>query len=58
MRKYFEQVYKGFCNSMEKLMYFASVLAEAEKLMIVCITLPLWVIPYAIYKKVRTNHVQ
>ena len=53
MRKYFERVYKGFCASMEELMYFASVLAEAAKLMVVGLTLPLWFIPYVIYKRMK-----
>ena len=51
MREYFEHAYEGFCNSVEQMVIFAQYISEAAKVLAVYITLPLWVIPYAIYKK-------
>lgn len=53
MRKYFERAYHGFCSALDELLYFAQVIAEAAKMAFVCITLPLWFVPYAIYKKIK-----
>lgn len=51
MRKYFEHAYKGFCIGVSELLYFASVLGEVALIIAIYITLPLWIIPYSIYRK-------
>ena len=44
MREYFDHAYEGFCNSFLPLI-------ECAKVFFVYITLPLWIIPYAILKR-------
>lgn len=56
MREYFEHAYGGVCNTMQDFAGLASDIAEVAKVLFVYATMPLWLIPYAIYKKVRTSH--
>lgn len=50
MREYFEHAYEGFCNSMEPFLHFAQCIGEVGKVIFVYITIPVWIIPYAIIK--------
>ena len=54
MKKYFEHAYEGFCNSMEPFVHLTQVMGEVAKILFVYITIPLWVIPYAIIRARRT----
>ena len=53
MRKYLARVYNSFCSSMKEFAYFASLLGEAAILVALSLTLPLWAIPYAIYRRLK-----
>ena len=50
MGKYFEHAYTGFCNSMEEILAACLYLGELLKIAFVYATLPVWFIPYAIYR--------
>jgi hypothetical protein len=58
MKEYFEHAYEGFCNSFSSPCDFAEAIAEAAKIACVYITVPLWIIPYAIIKKKRKKEVE
>ena len=46
MRKYFDHAYEGFCNSFQPLI-------EGAKVTFVYITIPLWIVPYMVYRKIE-----
>lgn len=50
MRKYFEHAYQAFFNVVVPL---ADVIAESAKVTFVYVTFPVWIIPYAICKKLK-----
>ena len=50
MRQYFEHIYEGFCGSVRSLIDLAEIIAEASKVIFVYITMPIWIIPYAIWR--------
>jgi hypothetical protein len=51
MIEYFEMVYKSFCKNMEEFFYWLELFWRSILYSVVHLTLPLWVIPYAIYRK-------
>lgn len=50
MIKYFEHAYEGFINTMKDLNEILSVLGELTVIVLIYLTLPVWVLPYWIYK--------
>lgn len=50
MREYFEHAYEGAICSLQ---IFAATMLTVAQVLFVYITLPVWIIPYAIYRKVR-----
>ena len=46
MRKYFDHAYEGFSNSMLPLV---DTIAEVAKILFVYATLPIWIVPYALF---------
>lgn len=53
MKGLFERAYKSFCVSMEEFLYWQELFWRLILYSAVCLTLPLWVIPYAIYRKIE-----
>lgn len=53
MKGLFEWAYRSFCESMEELLYWLELFWRSILYSVVCLTLPLWVIPYAIYRKIE-----
>lgn len=50
MRDYFDNAYEGFCNSFRPL---TDCMIEVAKIAFVYVTLPLWIVPYAIHRKIK-----
>lgn len=50
MIKYFERAYEGFTNIMEDLNETLSMLGELTAVVLIYLTLPVWILPYWIYK--------
>lgn len=53
MRKYFEKAYQAFCYIGESLLELVGVLAEIAMVAFIYLTVPVWIIPYAICKKLK-----
>lgn len=53
MKEVFEHAYEGFCNSTQCLVDFAQRLGGCVLVCFIYLTIPLWLIPYAIYKKLK-----
>ena len=46
MREYFEHAYEGFCNTFGP---FGGMLLECMIIIFVYCTLPVWIVPYALF---------
>lgn len=46
MREYFEHAYEGFCNTFFP---FVNCMVDIAKIIFVYGTLPIWIIPYALF---------
>ena len=62
MKEYFEHAYEGFINSLSNFIEFLEECGEVTRSIFFCmvialiyITVPLWALPYAIYKKSRKD---
>ena len=53
MRDVFEHAYEGLCNLIVGFTDFAVSLSKCILVVLVYITIPLWIIPYIIYKKMK-----
>lgn len=56
MREYFDRAYECLCNSFQPL---ADCVVEAAKITLVYLTIPLWIVPYMVYRKIeerKQNH--
>lgn len=47
----FDNAYEGFCNSFQGFYEFAQSMGEMILVCVIYITLPVWILPYAIIKK-------
>ena len=50
MRKYFDHAFEDFCSAIQPL---ADCVAEAAKIIVVYATIPLWIVPYMVYRKIE-----
>ena len=50
MREYFDRAYEAFCNTVQQI---ADCVAEDVKITFVYITIPLWIVPYMVYRKIE-----
>ena len=50
MKEVFEHAYEGFCNSIVRYINLCETLGKFVLVILVYITIPFWIIPYAIYK--------
>lgn len=46
MREYFDHAFEGLCNTV-------APMVEIAKITLVYVTIPLWIVPYAIYRKIE-----
>lgn len=53
MSEIFEHAYEGLCNLIHRFIDFVGMVGKCVLICLVYITIPLWAIPYAIYKKVK-----
>lgn len=56
MREYFDRAFEDFCNAV---LPFVACMLEIFKIVIVYSTLPLWIVPYMVYRKIeerKHNH--
>lgn len=56
MREYMDRAFEDFCNSV---LPFAACMLEIFKIVIIYSTLPLWIVPYMVYRKIeerKQNH--
>lgn len=51
MIKYFEHAYKQFVNAIKDLCENLVVLGEIAAIVLIYLTLPVWILPYWLYKK-------
>ena len=53
MKEIFEHAYEGFCNLIRGFIDFTEFFWKTVLVILVYLTIPLWIIPYAIYKKMK-----
>ena len=53
MRKYFEHAYQAVCNIGDSFLEFAGVMTTIATVTFIYLTVPFWIIPYAICKKLK-----
>lgn len=47
----FEHAYEGFCNSFQGIIEFIVMLGKCFIVCLIYLTIPIWILPYAIFKK-------
>lgn len=50
MRKYFDHAFEALCNVVQPI---SDCAAEAAKVIVVYVTIPLWIVPYMVYRKIE-----
>ena len=53
MRKVFEHAYEGASNLIVNFTNFGFSICKCVLVILIYITIPLWIIPFAIYKKLK-----
>ena len=53
MREIFDCAYEGVCNSMLVFIEYSEVLGRCILTGLVYLTIPLWIVPYSIYKNLK-----
>ncbi|MBO5953307.1 MAG: hypothetical protein J6Q53_04205 [Oscillospiraceae bacterium] len=53
MRKYFDHAFEGLCNTLQPFAELVGCMGECAKITLVYITIPLWIVPYMVYLKIK-----
>ena len=53
MREVFEHAYEGISNLLVNITDFALSIVKCVFVVLVYLTIPIWVIPYAVYKEMK-----
>ena len=56
LKEIFEDAYEGLCDLFQGIIEFLDVFVERFIICLICLTMPIWILPYAIFKKRRQNN--